>query len=351
MTVPTEGPPAEQALDPLLAPFLEAASDAAAEELLAHLLQGTAEPLTRKIVRSRVRAADNDEAEDVSSEVMLHLVARLRALRLRREGQGIADFKSYVAVASYNACHDHLRSRYPLRARLKSRLRYLLSHQPGFASWDGPGDQALCGFAEWRTTGNRALPRALDRLREDPRGLLASVADRPLPDLVAALLDRVGGAIELEDLVDALARILDIYDARVGEIAEADGAVPATSAAQDPLARMDAGRAMKRLWDEIASLPLRQRAALLLNLRDPEGRDVIALFPLSGTVSVREIALALEFPVERFAALWPDLPLEDLAIASLLGVTRQQVINLRKCARERLGRRLRSTSVASALGR
>jgi len=35
------------------------------------------------------------------------------------------------------------------------------------------------------------------------------------------------------------------------------------------------------------------------------------------------------------------LPLEDAAIAERLGLTRQQVINLRKSARARLARRMR----------
>jgi hypothetical protein len=35
------------------------------------------------------------------------------------------------------------------------------------------------------------------------------------------------------------------------------------------------------------------------------------------------------------------LPLDDATIAGLLGLTRQQVINLRKSARERLARRLK----------
>ena len=46
-------------------------------------------------------------------------------------------------------------------------------------------------------------------------------------------------------------------------------------------------------------------------------------------------------PAPELAALWPDLPLEDAAIAERLGLTRQQVINLRKSARARLGRRMR----------
>jgi RNA polymerase sigma factor (sigma-70 family) len=341
-------PSAGHAVDALLVPFLGATSEAEARDQLAELLEKIAEPLVRRITRSRLRSSGDGEAEDVCSEVLLHLVSRLEALR-RRDEPGIADFKGYVAVAAYNACHDHVRSRHPKRWRLQSRLRYLLSHQPGLAIWEGPADEAVCGFAEWRTAGTRALSRALDRLREDPRGMAGPELRAALPDLVAALLDRLGGAVALDDLVDAVARILDIHDAPNAELSEADGAAASPTRGEDELSRIDERRALKRLWDEIAALPTRQRTALLLNLRDPEGRDAIALFPLTGTVSVRGIADALEIPAERFATMWPDLPYEDSAIAGLLGVTRQQVINLRKCARERLGRRLRSAGGASRM--
>jgi len=44
--------------------------------------------------------------------------------------------------------------------------------------------------------------------------------------------------------------------------------------------------------------------------------------------------------IEALAELWNSLPLDDHAIAARLGITRQQVINLRRAARERLARRL-----------
>ena len=96
---------------------------------------------------------------------------------------------------------------------------------------------------------------------------------------------------------------------------------------------------LKRLWAEICQLPLRQRAALLLNLRDAQGRGVITLLPLTRIATIRQIAEALAMTAEQLAAVWSDLPFEDAAIARSLGITRQQVINLRKSARERLARR------------
>jgi DNA-directed RNA polymerase specialized sigma24 family protein len=120
----------------------------------------------------------------------------------------------------------------------------------------------------------------------------------------------------------------------------------------DPLLRLpdpapDAALAFERrtylvrLWEEIRQLPPRQAAALLLNLRDGQGRNAAALLPLTGIATLREMAAAVGLPPEELAGLWNRLPLEDILLADLLGVSRQQVINLRKSARERLARRMR----------
>jgi hypothetical protein len=61
-------------------------------------------------------------------------------------------------------------------------------------------------------------------------------------------------------------------------------------------------------------------------------------------VSFAELASALGFSTAQLAELWPRLPLDDAAIAGKLGLTRQQVINLRKSARARLGRRITRNS-------
>ena len=98
---------------------------------------------------------------------------------------------------------------------------------------------------------------------------------------------------------------------------------------------------LQRLWEELQQLPLNQRAALLLNLKDSSGFSCITLFPATGIATVRQLAQALEMSAESFAEIWNDLPLEDARIAELLKLSRQQVINARKSGRERLARRLK----------
>ena len=58
-----------------------------------------------------------------------------------------------------------------------------------------------------------------------------------------------------------------------------------------------------------------------------------------GVATFREVAAALEIGPEELAELWNRLPLEDLEIAARLGLDRQQVINLRSTARQKLARR------------
>ena len=53
-----------------------------------------------------------------------------------------------------------------------------------------------------------------------------------------------------------------------------------------------------------------------------------------------EIADALEMTRSELASIWRGLPIDDATIAKRFGITRQQVINLRKSARTRLSRRL-----------
>jgi hypothetical protein len=94
------------------------------------------------------------------------------------------------------------------------------------------------------------------------------------------------------------------------------------------------------VWNEVASLPVRQRVALLLNLRDHDGSGILWLLPVAGVATVRQIARLLEIDELEFSRLWRLIPLDDAQIAARLACTRQQVINLRVSARKRLSNRV-----------
>jgi hypothetical protein len=86
-------------------------------------------------------------------------------------------------------------------------------------------------------------------------------------------------------------------------------------------------------------LPDRQRTALLLNLRSAQG-TAIELIEDLGIATFSQLAEVLSMTKEALAELWNRLPLDDKEIAEKLGVERQQVINLRSAARQRLQRRM-----------
>ena len=161
--------------------------------------------------------------------------------------------------------------------------------------------------------------------------------------VVAAIFDLLGGPVEFDELVNTLAALLGIRDRAVESTDwnEDPRALSISARDPDPAWRAEKRIFLQRLWDEVRELPPNQRAALLLNLKDADGRGCIALFPAAGIASVRQLAEALEISVEDFSGWWNELPFDDAKIASLFQTTRQQVINARKSARERLARRLK----------
>lgn len=354
------GQGAAQHSDALLSPFLHATSDAESE-ILTRLLAEQAGPVIRGIIRSKLSAygAMDDhlrwqDAEDVYGEVVAQLLGRLRACKTSAGSEAIGDFRSYVAVTTYNVCYHHLRLKYPQRWRLKNRVRYLLTHQREFALWESADGAWLCGFAAWHAQGEDSPAHAgqLRQLRDAPQTLTLAGTEYEdmrrvvLANLLSAIFQRIGAPVELDALVNTVADLQGIKDLPIatnpeqGKASAGRGEPPSDPRA-NVAAVVERRSYLQRLWSEIVLLPLAQRAALLLNLRDVQ-EGVIVLLPLTGVATIRQIAEAVAIPAEEFARLWNNLPLDDAAVAVRLGVTRQQVINLRKSARARLARRMRA---------
>jgi DNA-directed RNA polymerase specialized sigma24 family protein len=351
--------------DSLLHPFLLATDQTESDRHLERLIHEHAEPIIKGILRRRTyvhpsrtenvrQSQDEQDAEDVRGEVVVQLLTRLHRLKSNPGNEGISNLRAYVAVTTYRACDKHLRQRYPQRWRLKSRLRYLLTHQPGFALWQADDGEWWGGFDVWRERQKTSVQSGrLQQLRDHPQtfvqdALRGEDARRMNPaDVVAAVFDWVGHPVALDDLVGVIADLQGVRDEPPTSFAgnDDDGNGYVLERVGDQRVNVDVEvdqRAhLQWLWTEIRQLPPRQCAALLLNLRDAQGRGVIALLPLTGVATMRQIANVLSMLPEEFAQLWNDLPLDDETIAQHLGVTRQQVINLRKVARERLLRRTR----------
>ncbi|MGA3077656.1 MAG: hypothetical protein ABSG56_28735 [Bryobacteraceae bacterium] len=321
----------------LLRAYLEATDARHAEAALGELVASQAEPLIGAIVRSKLGrhgAANPADFEDVCSDATVALIARLEDFRNSPEGEPLADFRAFVAVIAYRACSAHFRQVRPAFYRHRNRLRYLLESQPELAIWEDSDGGWLCGFARWRPVASRPAlaPALLDDI--DPCGLPAS--GNPA-SVVAEAFRRAGGPVPFDALARGMAKLWNIRDDPAPPLAES---LPLASRSPSVETEMERRQWLERLWQEIGELPPRQRAALLLSLRDANGESATTLFAVTRVAGLERIAAALDINVEEFAGIWNELPWSDLQIATRLDLTRQQVINLRKCARERLSRRI-----------
>ncbi|HXA48784.1 MAG TPA: hypothetical protein VNV86_00700, partial [Candidatus Acidoferrum sp.] len=206
-----------------------------------------------------------------------------------------------------------------------------------FAIWESDGAEWLCGLSAWRRQSippatSERISRWRDLLEDLPHG-----QKLPPADLVTRVFERLGAPIPFDEAVEMMAWLWGVDDP--APVAEAK-AIEVESGEAHLEVRLELSRWLSELWGQIRELPRPQRVALLLNLRSGPDTPAAALLPVTGTATIPQIAETLGFAPEEFAAIWNALPLEDLAIADRLGLTRQQVINLRKSARERLVRRL-----------
>jgi hypothetical protein len=271
-----------------------------------------ADPVIRRTLASRRGLYGAADLDDLRSEVLLRLVRRLA----NGGGADILDFEDYVAGVAFHVVDDSMRKRYPERARFANRLRYHIKHRPDLTTWSYRGDLVV-GL---RDANDRRIPRAEVDAGGDVRDM-ASTLDRVLSDgpvLFQALVTAFVGDLPRAAAVDA-------EEISVGHaIASGDA---------------DAAGMARRFWREIETLPERQRIALLLHMRDERGDTGLLQFLMSG-IGADALAHAVGWTRAELQLHWPELPFDDNTIAALVGATRQQVINLRKCARERLRRRM-----------
>lgn len=286
------------------------------------LVVSVIQPLAERIVSRHTFGGrlTPEDAEDIVASVNLRTMHKLRT-----DCEAIDDIDDYVAVSTFNAINDLFRRQFPERARWQSRIRYLLLNDDRLALWS-----STAGLAAWR--GSADVLTSFAPIEPTP-----AMHDSARPaDALVAILTAAGRPMPFDALVDRATELWNV--AEVQDVALPAGVEPATDALS---AQIESRDFLRHLWAEIALLPAPQRKALLLNLRDAEAANVVSVLLLGGVVTAEEMATALELDVEGLAAIWNDLPLEDRRIAEMMGLTRQQVINLRKSARKRLARRLR----------
>lgn len=305
-----------------------------AGQLFNELILG-AEPIIRRIVAHKLRHGgdylDTIEVDDVTNSALLNLISRLNRLAhiSDRSEQAIQDFADYTAKITFNCCYEYWRGKHPERNSLANQLRYLLKHSQKLDLWRSSDNVEVCGSAQQR--GQEPRPTT-DSLHETLRGLTES---RLNEGFLASVFHETGGPLEFDTLVDKVTEALGM---------KTRGAVPLDlepPGVDPPIDRiLWARQYLERLWTAILELPLHQRRALLLNMKDSNGGDV-AVFDAAGIASIAQLAKALEIPTEEFAGMWKDLPIDDKRIAALCGIGVQDVVNRRSSGRRTLKNRMK----------
>jgi hypothetical protein len=336
-------------IDPLLESLLLAASDEEINEIISALIAMHAVPVIKRVVVYKLhlnhhRGTELADADDIQQEVILQLLLRLRQSRQQPDVYPISDLRGLTATITRSACARWMQRRFPGRHAFKNRLYYLLTHQPGLALWLSENRKQIAGFKTWQGRKDIATVEQFDRLSQEEQLLnrirsLKTGKEGDWGGVMAAVFDCLGGPVDFDKLTGYLAGLLQIEDRSVIPLETIDeSGQPDPPADQPDLAWQTEKKIfLERAWREIRELPAKQRVALLLNLQ----REYHGLFLARGIATFRQMAEALEMSPEKLPELWSELPLEDTRIAELLQLTRQQVINARKSARNRLTRRLR----------
>jgi len=315
--------------DAILHRLIEATDELTRGREVERLIGAVALPVARRAIDAFSHeewSLNEHDIEDILGAISLRLVRKLQMLPYFEE-QAIARFDDYVHMLARHSAYDFIRHRFPERGRLRNRLRYLLMNDEAFDLWSTQRG-SVGGLRHWKRE-EAETSVDLAALGLTPGASHAS----NIGGAVREIFRLVGRPIRFEALLTAVAELSNISD-------EAAAHVTALQMDSSDPARFEGRESLQILWKEIETLRPLQRAALLLNLREPAGVDAVTLFAVLGIATMDRIAGALGMSTDELTTIFNDLPLDDLTIAERLGVTRQQVINLRKSARARLARRL-----------
>ncbi|HEV3410361.1 MAG TPA: hypothetical protein VG095_08705, partial [Chthoniobacterales bacterium] len=258
-------------------------------------------------------------------------------------------FNSYVETIAENAFRSHLREDYSELRSLKDALRYLLSgrtkHQ-AFALWRSDAGRLIGGFAAWKAEGQPfTWTRACQQLIDDPQGFARAklshldVQRLGRAELLDAIFHAVGGPIELDELVRAVAALTAAERPggttghkrpRVEEGVSAIDELP--TGTPDPAASLQSKSDLQVIWEDLHHLTLEQRRVLLLQAQ----HDVVEILLRAGVASIQEIAALLELPIDEVEELRCAGFLSDERLGRRFGFLKGTVLQQRHRARRRM---------------
>lgn len=205
--------PKDDSSDSMLARFLTAKSESISDELLRAIIDEHADPIIKKILRSKLRVSlngrgtqQNQDALELAGDLRASIIATLRALRQNPNQTAIANFSDYVAIKTYSACADYFREKHPQRWRLKSLLRRRLTQNPRFALWQAEDKRWYASFSRHEVTRSAAEePDASESVTHPTDGKLSAAqmkSDVQIGGGLIAINQHIGEAIDLDPKPD-----------------------------------------------------------------------------------------------------------------------------------------------------
>src|SRR6266446_124337 len=327
-------------MDQLLLAYVQAANESERQQKLDDLLIVYASPVIRHTLRYKLGFHVNQfgvnpynpDAEDLYHEIIAKVIEVLAALPTSPRTE-IEDFEKYVGRIAINACLDYVRSRSPARTRLKYSLREILSRKSEFALWKSE-EEFLCGLKAWPKERRPISSQRLTEIESDlpifrtTRFGREDITRVPLTNLTAELLMWIGEPIELDELVNLIAILLEVKDRPADSIDdEAKGylesRVADTTLISDP--GLDLEKLLRSLWRAVLALPKNQRDTYCFRFEDNSGEDLFTLLFQASITTRAQLAQQLGRSLDDLMRIWTAMPMTYADIANELNVPVLQV--------------------------
>jgi hypothetical protein len=311
-----------------------------ADERISSFTVRSIDPAVRTATLAHLAALPAADRAEVGSACREKLVTFLRAVQRGERTVPVADLDAFAAACADDACRDYLRRTRPGRARLANRVRLLCARGTGVVMWRSAKGSLVAGLLAWTHREPLDAPYPwTDRPRAWGGSSLAATDGPALAPTVRRLLDKCGGPLRMDALIEALWSVAGTADLETRLDASPEGdepelAVLMPGAGADHLAI--ARRYLDQAWQEFTAMPVHMRTAVLLSLRDQHGAGLLPVFHAAGVTPLRKVGDALRMKPDELAAIWAHLPWDDRAIGRRLGLTGMQILNLRTAARSQL---------------
>ncbi len=338
-------------MDNLLLPYLKASDESERQHHLDELLIVYAGPVVRRTLRQRLGFHVNQlgvnpynpDAEDLYHEIIAKIIEVLTALPTSSRTE-IEDFEKYVGRIAINACLDYIRIKSPARTRLKYSLREILSRKSEFVLWKSE-EEFLCGLKACSKERERISSQRLAEIERDlptfrtTRFRREEVTRVPLTKLTAELLRWIDEPVELDELVNLIAILLDVKDRPSDSIDdEAKGylesRVADTTLISDP--GLDIEKLLRSLWRAVLALPKNQRDTYCFRFEDNGGEDLFTLLFEANITTQAQLAQQLGRSFDDLMRIWTAMPMEYSDISAELNAPVLQVRRWRFEALRRL---------------